>query len=65
MLESELTLVDDCRILEGRATVVAKRTQRLHGVWDWATKDQGREFLFARRQHVQRRYARCCHPAGV
>src|SRR4029078_2541099 len=21
------------------ATVVVKRTQRLHGVWDWATKD--------------------------
>src|SRR5262249_5189126 len=26
---------------------------------------RGRGFLFARRQHVRRRYARCCRPAGV
>jgi hypothetical protein len=26
---------------------------------------RGREFLFARRQHVRHRYARCCRPAGV
>src|SRR6516164_212202 len=26
---------------------------------------RGRGFLFARRQHVQHRYARCCRPAGV
>ena len=26
---------------------------------------RGRESLFARRQHVRHRYARCCRPAGV
>jgi hypothetical protein len=26
---------------------------------------RGRVFLFARRQHVRHRYARCCRPAGV
>src|ERR1700681_3392052 len=26
---------------------------------------RGREFLFARRQHVRRRHARCRRPAGV
>src|SRR5262249_46636379 len=44
------------------ATVVAKRTQRLHGVGIEPRKirhRRGREFSFARRQHVRHRYARC------
>jgi hypothetical protein len=45
-----------------------KRTQRLRGVCESATKwayRRGGDCLNGRTQHEQFRYARHCHPAGV